>query len=202
MQRIKSFFLTSFLFLIVPGQSLFGAENEIVYYRALANNYEVPYDSIKVLAQDDIPGEEMAVALHISSKAEISLRDIIKLRLNKKSWADIVKSHSIGPSAFFMMLGDKIDSKTYAPIMAKFGKIPEEKWDQLELTDGDYVNLANLKFIAVNYGYSVFEIMAMRDAGRDFVDICREVKILKEEISKKEKQAQEEAIKVRENKGE
>ena len=48
------------------------------------------------------------------------------------------------------------------------------------LTDGEIQNLVNLKFIASQNDYNVFEVMAMRDQGTDFVSLARDVREAKE----------------------
>ena len=65
----------------------------------------------------------------------------------------------------------------------------------LVLTDEEIMNLVNLRFISSHFDYSVFEIMAMRDHGKDFQRIAADVAQAKEQAAAAEKAQKREAAK-------
>jgi hypothetical protein len=56
----------------------------------------------------------------------------------------------------------------------------------MDLTDDDIVNLVNLKFLYRHHDYSVYEIMAMRDIGKNFIRINSQVHAVKAEMIQKQ----------------
>jgi hypothetical protein len=173
--------------------SAFTGEIEEEYYGAASKYFEIPGDSIKVLLKQGIKGEDIAVAIFVAKKAVISYEQIGKLRAKGDSWSGITENRSLSPELFYIMISGEITSKTFGPILEKFNSTPPKDWNKIEMTDSDIINLVNLRFISSHYDYSVFEIMTMRDFGKDFVKIANQVSDKKAEMFKKDKQRQKEA---------
>lgn len=184
---------------IMISAACFGqADDELVneYYQALADYFIVPVENVAKIQEQGIAHEDLPVLFVISGRAKVPAEDIVGLRLQEKTWAEITTGQNLKPDIFYFIVSGKIDSKTYAPIFDKFKMTPEQKWELIELSDDDIVNLVNLKVIGSHYDYSVFEIMALRDLGKDFVQINNQVRVLKEEMIKKEKQEEKEKAKT------
>lgn len=168
------------------------------YYQAVAGYYAAPIEQITDFHDKGIADEDLPALFLISNRTEVPAEDIMEERLQEKSWAEIATEHGLKADAYYFMISGEITSDTYSPIFEKYSTLPDQNWDKIELSDEEIVNLVNLRFISSHYDYSVFEIMAMRDSGKDFVEMNSQVKVLKEEMIKKEKMKKKEAANTKE----
>lgn len=187
--KVHRFSLVVAVMLAVPAVSLAGEEAE-TFSSALASYFGVSAEEVAAVWETGVSGDEIPVALLLAKLTKSSPANFGKLRARGDSWRDIAKVRNVGSDAFYMKIDAKFESATFSPIFAHFDTTSESKWRELPLTDGDVVNLVNLKFISSHFDYSAFEVMSMRDKGNSFVDITAHVKSAKEEMLKKEKMEQ------------
>jgi len=178
---------------VIPG-ALYAGDEKVAFEEALMAYYEITGDDVTALKETGLALEEMPVALHWASPAMTSPVNLATLRARGDSWQDIAHVRQVGPSSVYIRIGKEFTSTIYEPIFAKFTKVKGATWTDVPLTSDDIVNLVNLKFLSSYYGYSMFEIMAMRDGGADFVSIAATVK------EAKQKQQEEQKRKAREEK--
>ncbi|MEE9555226.1 MAG: hypothetical protein V3W18_13135 [candidate division Zixibacteria bacterium] len=170
------------------------------YYSAAAAYYKTTTDVIDYLVSTDMPIDEIPVILHIADRADVSPEKIAEQRGEGESWMEIVRNHDLDARVFkYMVVGD-LNSEKYTPPFERFKTTPRRDWNQIEFTDKEIVNLVNLKFIYSHNDYSVYEVIAMRDSGKDFVTINDKVRITKYEMTKAEEAKRWELAKAEKNK--
>ncbi len=174
------------LALIVPA-ALAAEEDRTEFSAALAAYYGVTPEEVSVVWETEISSEEIAVVLRVAQLSNTSAVNIGTLRVRGDSWQDIMNIRNVGCGSFYMMVAGNVESGLYTPILAKFDSVPETKWDTIDLTNDEIVNLVNLKFLSSQHDFSAFKIMEMRDAGKTFVEISANSKAAKDEMAKEEK---------------
>lgn len=181
---------TTIMILILLPTICFGEIGEGMerdFYKALAAYYTVSDDVVAGFVDGKISAADMSVILLFASKADKDPADIMKLRLDGKSWTEIYKSQNLEPGIFYFLIAGDIPSAIYGPLIAKFRETPQNQWANLDLSDTEIINLVNLRFISSQNDYSVFEIMEMRDKGKDFIRINHDVMRIKEDMVKEAK---------------
>ena len=200
MRIMKISLIVTFTLMIVLYSTAISEESYKEYYEELAIHFQVDSVIINGLRELNIADEEIPVALLIGKKTGKAPQEIANMKLAGKSWMETVNELSLQSEIFYFLLVGEVKSKTYAPIFEKYKSTPEKKWDQLELTDGEIINMVNLRFIYTYHDYSVFEVMAMRDLGESFLQINYQVGKIKAEMIKKEELMRKQKAKNEENK--
>lgn len=183
----------------VPGFS--GDDFEKDYYEAMAAYFATPADTIAMLMKMDIEKEDLPVVLHIAQASKTGPSVIAQSREQGETWMAIIKEHSLSPAIFYFLVMAKIESKTFAPIFAKFKALPQNHWNNLVLTDGEIRDLVNLKFIYSYHDFSVFDVMKLRDSGKSYPATNNRVKIQKAAMIKEQKKQREEDARKKKDEG-
>jgi hypothetical protein len=112
--------------------------------------------------------------------AKVPPGQIIKWRLhNRWSWMKIVSKLRLGPEIFYVPIDAPVRGGYYARIYEYYQR-PRSEWRKIKLTDVDIINCVNLHFISGYYGYKPVEVIKMRDAGKNFVVIHNDIKVVKQ----------------------
>lgn len=186
------------------GVSAFAEDSESdrirAYYDALSQHFTVSQETLSDLRDKGIVLEELPVVLMVANRAKKNPSEVGAIRAGGESWMKIAETYGLGADVFYIMINAKFSSETYSPILEKFKTVQQSQISKVLLTDGEIVNLANLKFISSVHDYTMFEIMAMRDYGKEFPQINEQVKEAKDAMLKREKE--ERKKKKKENKTE
>jgi hypothetical protein len=165
------------------------ADFEGEYLATVVGYYEVETEAVSDIAGDDLTATEVATIYGLSQRCEKPAAEVAKMYRANKSWSALSASCGLGAVDYFIMISGKIESKTFSPIFAKFSGIDPHNWKDLELTDQEIVDLVNLRIISSYHDYSLYDIMAMKDYGRDWAKINEKVAAAKKSLL--EKQAKE-----------
>lgn len=163
------------------------------YISALCQHFEVSEQVVTSLADQGIAVEELPVAFLMAKRGEVKPDPIVGDRVKGASWMSIAEDHGLDAGIFYIMINAKFSSKIYSPIMEKYNPETGKLKKDLSLDDGEIMNLANLRFLSSVHDYSMFEIMAMRDYGKNFVRINQQVKEAKAALMAKEKEERKKA---------
>ncbi len=163
------------------------------YLTAAAKHFEVEAGQVDVIIKQGVDIEDVPVILLIATRTKSSINQIAKVRARGDSWQEIITGRSISTEIFYIMIAGEITSKVYAPIFAKLSTSALGGIDKVALSDDEVVNMTNLRFISSFHDYSIFEVMAMRDFGKDFPRINNLVDQRKAEMNRLEKQKKKEA---------
>ena len=155
------------------------------YLMAVADYFEVSYEDV-FSNNETLTSGEIPVAFYIAQRTNIAVDSVIRLRQTPLSWVETASRLGLNAACFYVMVTGEITSKTFAPIFEKFSTTSEQNWRKLELSDNEVVNLVNLRVMYSQYDYSVYEVMAFRDANKSWDNVNKLVAEAKNEFLKKE----------------
>lgn len=184
--RIKTVVTLGALALFVASVAVAG-EREDRFYDDVASYYGDTLGVVDQLVEMGIADEDLAVCMHVAKETQTTPLRIGEVRKRGDSWMEIIRGRGVKINSLFFLISGKYESKIYKPIFAKFTALPESKWNELQFSDAEIINLVNLRCIYQHHDYSVFEVMAMRDIGKKFVTINEQIGDLKKEMIKAEK---------------
>ena len=150
------------------------------YTEAVCTYFKVNQETVEAVKSVGITDEDIPVVFFVAQRSKSDPATIADVRARGDSWEGIVKSRNLGSDIFFQHVVGFIDSPTYFPIFEKYKTSDTSKWRSMPLADDEIVNLVNLKFIASQHDYSVFEVMNQRDRGDTFVTINKDVREAKD----------------------
>jgi len=177
----------------VFGLTVYSDDISVQFYKDIASYFETEFDNVSKINELEVADDELAVVFFIAQKGTTSPERITETRKRGDSWYEICKSRGVTQKEIYVLVMSATNSKVYEPIFEKFKSAPEDKWNQLLLTDEDIINLVNLRVISSRHDYSMFEIMAMRDHGKGFARINNDIFNLKAEFLKNEKMAKKQS---------
>lgn len=166
-------------FLMTLGIGAFAEDLDREYRQVLADYFDVPSDLVDEVFATALSDEDVPVVFYLSQRANMHPMRVAEIRLEEHSWMSICTVRGLSPADFHIIAAGEIESETYEPIFEKYSSTPKFLWHEINLTDGDVVNLVNLKVIASHNDYSIFEIMSLRDESADFAELNHEVAGLK-----------------------
>lgn len=137
------------------------------FHLAVGDYYRVPERSVVVVARKGIPDDDLPVVFFLASRTGIAPSAIVSLRLGGTSWMDICIKYGLTAAVFYVPVNA---GPPYGKAYGHY-KTPKNKWKTLKFSDGDIVNMVNLRFMTEHYGYPASKVMRMRDKGAGFVVI-------------------------------
>ncbi len=160
------------------------------FYVAVGEEYQVPEKEIVVAREHKVPDDELPVLFYIANRADVRPKAVLDLRLSGLSWMEISLHFGLHADVFY------VDTKgDYGPPYGKaFGHFKHRsrrQWREIRLGDTDIINLVNLRFMSEHYNCSPEEVIKMREKGKSFTDINKNIKKARDEESKKTQMAQD-----------
>ena len=145
------------------------------FYAALRDYYRVPEMEIEGMRNSGISYEELPVVFFIAERSHTEMRHVIELRLTNRTWAEIAFRFGLMPDVFYVPLTTVPTASPYGRLYGRYAGRPKREWRTVRLTDGDVVNLVNLKFLSQSYGTPPEEVIRMRSEGKTFPEINEEI---------------------------
>jgi len=108
------------------------------------------------------PEDDYPVVLFLSHASGVPAGQVLDLRLQGLSWADVMFRLRIGPGVLFARL-DRDPGPPYGKAWGHHKK--HKKGARIALTDGDIVGLAKLQITARHYGVDPHIIVSERNRG-------------------------------------
>lgn len=174
--KIKAIIIT----IIVALMAMTAAADEnalLTYILSIGDYYDQPYEYVEdVMNSPAINDEEIPVVFFLSEKSGQDIDVIVRKREAGLTWQQITDELKLGPENYYVMIVGKLNSPCYADVLNKYNSISSEKWDQIELTDEEIVNLVNLQFIYKHHDYSPFKVIKLRDQNYEFAEVNLKVK--------------------------
>lgn len=186
MKKHCGLLVTVFFLVAIMSQAVCATELEDQYQQSVSDYFNTPIEEVLIASASGIENDELAVVFYLAHQAKVKSSEVTSLREDGNSWADVSALLSVKPGAFYTIIAKPINSKSYSTALAKFKNTQHSKWNQIEFSDEEIVNLVNLRFLYKHHDYSVYEIIAMRDYGKDFAKVNEQVQIARLEIAKKQ----------------
>ena len=145
------------------------------FYLAIGDYYRVPEPSVvHVRKHYRVRDEELPVVFYLASCAHVEPDVIIDLRFqHRMSWLNITFHFGLTPEIYYVPV-----QRVAPPYGKAYGHYKKHKHDyrRVVLTDGDVINLVNMRFISNYHHVSPERVMDMRGQGKQFVVINEEVR--------------------------
>lgn len=146
------------------------------FYLSVGDYYSVPEREVIVVRERRIPDDELPVVFFLASRAHCSPSVIVDMRLGGMSWDRITLHFGLGPEIYYVPVAVPVSGPPYGNAYGYYKKWPRNQWSKIRLSDGDVVNLVNLRFISDHMGVPPHEVIKMRGSGKHFSAIHKEVK--------------------------
>jgi hypothetical protein len=145
------------------------------FYAALRAYYRVPEMEIAGMRNSGISYEELPVVFFIAERARTEMQRVVGLRLANRTWTEIAFRFGLTPDVFYVPLTTVPTASPYSRPYSRYNSRPKREWKTVWLTDGDVVNLVNLRFISQTYGTPPEQVIRMRSEGKTFPEINEEI---------------------------
>lgn len=156
----------------IDKETLWGENSTMTFimYRAYNTDKQIVMTLGKLLENDD----DVSVCLYLAGKTQIHPQNIMGLKRANQSWKQIIKSISFEPSTIFTDAG--IYDIFGVPHIFRHSYGEYKKWQkdanyQMDLTDDDFRDLVQLRFVTQNYGASMITVMRKRNAGESWTNM-------------------------------
>jgi len=139
------------------------------FHVAVSNYYQVPEREVIVVRERRIPDDELPVVFFIAQRARVPVARIVDMRLRGDSWWDISVRFGLGADVYYV----PVAVRSGPPYGRAYGhyKKPKNQWNTIALTDGDVVNLVQLRFISDHYHIAPERVVEMRERNVNFIAI-------------------------------
>jgi hypothetical protein len=145
------------------------------FHVAVANYYQVPEREVIVIRERRIPDDEIPVALFIARHAGVPWTRVVDMRLRGASWWDISVRLGVRPDVYYIPVA-VAPGPPYGRALGHYKNKHRKQWSTIVLSDGDVVNLVELRFLSEHYRVAPERIIELRGKDRDFVAIHSEVR--------------------------
>jgi len=140
------------------------------FHVAVSNYYHVPEREVIVVRERRIPDDELPVVFFIAQRANVPVARIVDMRLRGTSWWDISVRFGLGADTYYVPVTVVRSGPPYGRAYGHYKK-PKQQWNAIALTDGDVVNLVQLRFISDHYHIAPDRVIEMRERNVDFISI-------------------------------
>ncbi len=143
------------------------------FYFAISDHYRVPERQvIEMRERYRLRDDELPVVFFLAARARVAPSVIIDLRLGGGSWLDITFHYGLTPDIFYVPVKVKNIGPPYGKAYGYYNKYrPTKEWKKFALTDGEVIDLVDLRFVSEYHRIPPEEVMKMRGSGKSFVGI-------------------------------
>jgi hypothetical protein len=144
---------------------------EQAYFRAVARYFQLPEAEVSILANWEIPAEEIPVLLFVARRAGVSSEALVALRESGRSWIELADRYQIGARALHVPLHDASAAGRLAPLYNTFRDTPVDRWGDIRLRSEDIVALVNVRVLAQSLSVAPDEVMRRTATTSSFVEL-------------------------------
>jgi len=147
------------------------SNNETVYFRAVADFFRLSPTEVSILADWQLPPDEIPVVLFVAHHAGVSPEALVALRSSGKTWTDLSRRYQVDASALYIPLPDTADAGILAGAYGRYRALPADRWSEVTLSDRDIIALVNVRILAQTLRRSPEDVLRACRDGRSFVDV-------------------------------
>lgn len=145
-------------------------------HRAVHESLGLPEPLIVRLLESGTPAEHLPVIGHLSRALGEPAERIAELHRQRVSFLDIATRYGRGPEIFYVPMA--VDpGPPYGKAWGYYKKTPRARWNTIRLSDGEVVDLVNLKLCTDHYRVTADRVVALRRKGKRFDAIHRELAV-------------------------
>jgi len=135
------------------------------YFGAVAEYFVLPRSEVDILGEWRLLEEEIPVVLFLARRGGVSPEAVVALRRSGQGWVALAQRFRLGAAQFHVPLPSSAPLGSLAAAYERFRALPTSRWREIELTDGDIVELVNLRVLAETLRRPPEEILAERARG-------------------------------------
>jgi hypothetical protein len=139
------------------------------YFGAVAEYFVLPRAEVAILGEWRLPAEEIPVVLFLARRGGVSPEAVVALRRSGQGWAALAQRYGMGAAQFHVPLPEGVPAGSLEGAYERFRALPASRWREVELSDGDIVELVNLRLLAETLRRPPQDILAER-SGRSWVE--------------------------------
>jgi hypothetical protein len=139
------------------------------YIRVLSTHFRLPQTEVRILTEGRVPADELPVALRLARFSGIPPVSLLAQRRSGDSWLVIARRYNLGAASFHVAIPDGQVDPSVARVHGLFRDSPPSQWDAINLTDAEFIALANLLVLSSEIGVSHGQILEARAAAGSFV---------------------------------
>jgi hypothetical protein len=139
------------------------------YVRILSTHFRLPQTEVRILAEGRVPADELPVALRIARFSGIPPVSLLAQRRSGDGWLVIARRYNLGAAAFHVAIPDGQVDSSVARVHSLYRDAPPSQWDAIDLSDAEFIVLANLLVLSSELGASNGQILEARAAAGSFV---------------------------------
>lgn len=138
----------------------------------LARHYN--FDPVTVVSVGQIMqnyDDDTSVALFLSKLSGADPIEMLKMRVQGKSWLKVMDKFAIAPSVLFFDLGTKDLPGRYSYAFRQYEKFKKDSCFKMQLYDGNVRDLVQLRLLKEGLGKKPEEVMKKTSEGVTFTEI-------------------------------
>ena len=141
------------------------------YLRAVAEYFQLPEAEVSILADWNMPPDEIAVALFVASRAGVSPEALVALRSSGRSWVELAGRYQVGAGHLHVPFARPPSSGLLVAAYEQYQSRQPGEWAQITLSDEDIVALVNVRVLSAALGMRPDEVLARRASAATFADV-------------------------------
>ncbi len=155
---------------VTPADAASSISTSDAYLRAVAQHFQLPLDEVRVLADWNLPLEEVPVVLYVAQRTGVSPDALIAIRRAGTSWMDVARRYGLDAGIFHTPMESGEAGELLGDARARFQGVPQSQWSQIQLSDREVIALVNVRFLSRELGTGVGQVVEARSRSRDFVE--------------------------------
>jgi hypothetical protein len=141
------------------------------YLRAVADFFQVSRGEIAILAEWDLPAQEIPVALYVAERSGVSPEALVALRRSGRGWSRVASRYHLDASHFHVPLAEDAGGGVLADAYAAYRSRPPREWSGLTLDDDAVVGLVNLRLLSQTLRLPAAEVLEQARPGLSWVEV-------------------------------
>jgi len=145
------------------------------FYLSVEDYYHAPMQQIEVIHRYGIPDEEIPVVYFIARHSRYEPIEIVRMRQRGDSWTAISDRCGVSRDVYYVPEEGR-SGPPYGNAYGYHRNHGNGRWKHDNFSDDDLIRGANVHFLADRYNCGAPEVIRMRSAGRNYVDINEELR--------------------------
>ena len=148
----------------VPDQTAIDA-----YHATVGQAFPVSSDEFGILSEWPLHPDEIVVVLFVAGAAGVSPDAVASLRSSGASWANIIRTYSIGAAALRIPFPEGTVLGPLEETYRTFSATPRSYWGSIRLSDDVVIALVNIRILARGVRVTVSRVLRTWDGEGGFV---------------------------------